>query len=46
MAINHAPSCVEIFQKKKKTLFNVIIYPKTHKGVLWQTKALKARSIN
>ncbi len=33
MAIDHAFSCVEIFQKKKKTLFNVIIYPKTHKGV-------------
>ncbi len=36
MAINHALSCVEIFQKKKKTLFNVIIYPKLYKGFLWQ----------
>lgn len=35
MAINHASSCVEIFTKKK-TLFNVIIYPKQYKGFLWQ----------
>ncbi len=32
--------------KKKKTLFNVIIYPKQYKGFLWQTKALKAKLIN
>ncbi len=37
MAIDHASSCVEIFQKK--TLFNVIIYPKQYKGFLWQMKS-------
>ncbi|OKA00189.1 hypothetical protein AV922_0207750 [Helicobacter pylori] len=36
MAINHAYSCVEIFQKKKKTLFNVLIYPKTKQGVFME----------
>lgn len=41
MAINHASLCVEIFQKKKKTLFNVIICPKQYKGFLWQK--LKAK---
>ncbi len=46
MAINHASLCVEIFQKKKKTLFNVIIHSKHTKGFLWQTKALKAKLIN
>ncbi len=36
MAIDHAFSCVGIFQKKKKTLFNVIIHSKHTKGFLWQ----------
>lgn len=28
--------CGNISKKKKKILFNVIIYPKLYKGFLWQ----------
>ncbi len=44
MAINHASSCVEIFQKKKKTLFNVIIYPKTIQGVFMANESIKGEA--
>ncbi len=42
MAINHASSCVEIFQKK--TLFNVIIYPKTIQWVFMANESIEGKA--
>ncbi len=35
---------MEIFQKKKKTLFNVIIYPKTIQGVFMANESIEGKA--